>query len=109
MEFLEKLETEKGQILDNNILIKKSGYSIRDFFYQLYEGKTVQEILTDNPNISQEDILLCYKYAFELIGATDFEIAKKSINSSINKRKKIAQKTRTLKMPDSWKNLGNLE
>ena len=109
MEFLEKLEADKGNVLNNNILIKKSGYSIRDFFYELNDGKSVQDILDDNPNISKEDILICYKYAFELIGATDFEIAKKSITTAITKRKKITQKLRTAKMPESWNKLGDLK
>lgn len=109
MNILNKIKSGKSDGLYEEIVIEASGYSIREFFYEICQGKSEQDILLENPNITKEDILICYNYAMELIGVIDFNLAKKSISEVINKRIRIAQKLRTTKMPDSWKNFDNLK
>jgi len=105
MNILNKIEAGKGDVLYKDVLIKESGYSIRKFFYELTQGKSVESILKENPNISEEDVSICFKYALELIGVIDYNLAEKSISDVISKRAIIAKRIRNLNMPEILKDL----
>ena len=97
MKLEEKLESGKGDVLYSEILIMGKNISVREIFRELYQGKSIQDILSSNPKLTHEDINTCYEYAFELIGSIEFKQALSLINPVIKKREALASKIRAMK------------
>ncbi|WP_396192433.1 DUF433 domain-containing protein [Flavobacterium sp.] len=98
MSLEKKLEAGKGDLLYSEILIKGKNISVREILRQLAQGNSVQEIFEKNPELTQEDLITCYEYAYELIGAIEFKKGMSLINIVIKKREAFVAKLRGMKI-----------
>lgn len=82
----------KGDALYSEVLIKGTNISVREILRQLSTGKTYEEVLAANPDMTIADIHTCFEYAFQLVGAMDFKKALAAINVVDKKREKVLNK-----------------
>lgn len=87
MDILSKIEdnSDSSQYLYFRPFIKGTNIEIRKVLYELSQGKSHQEIISEQPEITQAHILTCLEYAATLVGATEFKKAISAINA-INKK-----------------------
>ncbi len=98
MDIEKKLEEGKGDHVYSEILLKGTNISIREVLRELAHGKSVDEILKENPEITMANIQTCFEYAFELVGAINFRNATDAINVVVKKRQTIIDKLESLKI-----------
>lgn len=87
MNIIDKIEDKSNgsQYLYNRPFIKGTNIEIRKVLNELSLGKTHEEIILEQPEITKAHILTCLEYATALVGATEFKKAVSSINV-INKK-----------------------
>lgn len=87
MNIIDKIEdkSDSSQYLYFRPFIKGTNIEIRKVLNELSLGKTHEEIILEEPEITQAHILTCLEYATALVGATEFKKAISSINA-INKK-----------------------
>ncbi len=100
MKLAERLLAGKGDALYTEVLIRGKNISVREIIRLLANGSTETEILEKFPNLTKEDILLCYEYAFELIGAIEYKNAISLIEKVVIKRNAMVARLRSLKGSD---------
>lgn len=87
MNIIDKIEdkSDSSQYLYFRPFIKGTNIEIRKVLYELSQGKSHQEIISEQPEITQSHILTCLEYATALVGATEFKKAISAI-SEIDKK-----------------------
>jgi uncharacterized protein (DUF433 family) len=103
--FEEKFEAGKKDVLYFEVLLKGRDISVREILRQLSLGKSTDEVLESNPGMTISDIHDCLRYAWELVGVIDFKKAMTAVNNSITKRHDLANRIRAVanKMDDDKK------
>ena len=97
MSLEKKLEAGNGDFLYSEVLIKGKNISVREIIRQLAKGSSKQELFDNNPELTQDDLITCYEYAYELIGAIEFKKGITLINTVVQKREDFAEKLRSMK------------
>lgn len=87
MNILDKIEdkSDSSQYLYFRPFIKGTNIEIRKVLHELSQGKSHQEIISEQQEITQAHILTCLEYATALVGAMEFKKAISAINA-INKK-----------------------
>jgi uncharacterized protein (DUF433 family) len=83
MNIIDKIEdkSDRSQYLYFRPFIKGTNIEIRKVLNELSLGKTHEEIILEQPEITKDHILICLEYATALVGATEFKKAISSINA----------------------------
>lgn len=97
MNLEDKLIEGKGDVLYSQVLIKGKNVCVREILRLLAHGSSEEEILIKFPELTKEDILTSYTYAYELIGAIEFKKAMSLINKVILKRNAVLEKLDSFK------------
>lgn len=89
MNILNKIEdkSDSSQYLYFRPFIKGTNIEIRKVLNELSKGKSYQEIILEQPEITEAHIQTCLEYATALVGATELKKAITAINA-INKKMK---------------------
>jgi len=85
MNLEQKLIAGKGDALYSEVLLNGLNISVREVLRKLSQGKTIEEVLKENPGMTAYDMQTCFEYSFRLIGAIDFKKAMSAINK-VNKK-----------------------
>jgi uncharacterized protein (DUF433 family) len=94
MKYEEKLVTSEHS---STLLIKGTNIWVINILRMLEEGKTMDEVIKDHPELSTSDISACLEYATELVIVSDFKKSTKIINEHFRERHALANRIRTLK------------
>lgn len=88
MNIIDKIEDKSNgsKYLYFRPFIKGTNIEIRKVLHELSQGKSHQEIILGQPEITPDHILTCLEYATELVGGTEFKKAISAI-AAINKKK----------------------
>ncbi|WP_276979191.1 DUF433 domain-containing protein [Flavobacterium filum] len=91
MNIIDKIEdkSEGSQYLYFRPFIKGTNIEIRKVLHELSQGKSHQEIILEQPEITQDHILTCLEYATALVGATEFKKAIAAVNAINKKRERF--------------------
>jgi uncharacterized protein (DUF433 family) len=91
MNILDKIEdkSDSSQYLYFRPFIKGTNIEIRKVLNELSLGKTHEEIILLEPEVTKTHILTCLEYATALVGATELKKAKSAINAISKKMERF--------------------
>lgn len=96
--FEEKFEAGKKDVLYFEVLLKGTNISVREILRQLSLGISTDELLKSNPGMTISDVYTCLRYAWELVGAIDFNKALLAVNLVIKKRQIVLDKLESMRV-----------
>jgi len=106
MSYIEKVEGSENTVLYGPVVLKGTKIAVGTVLRELAKGKAIEELKVDRPGLANEDVYACLEYAAELVDAIDFKKATIQINANIMRRKKLADRIRSLgksNRPDMFK------
>lgn len=86
MNFEERLESNSKGVAT----VRCTEIKVSTVIRMLHDGQTVEDILTQNPELTHKDISACLEYATELVSISDFESSTRRIIKESIERKALA-------------------